>query len=246
MNEHYEKNMINKLSIIIPCYNEKDTIEEIIAVVNKVDIGDIEKEIIIVDDYSTDGTREILREQIEQQVDKVIYKDENGGKGSAVTLAIKKVTGDYFIIQDADLEYDPNDYIKLLNKIKQENASVCYGTRFADKKSKSNDNGRKIMLSHYFGNKFLTSVINFFFRTKITDMETCYKMIKTDAVKGMKIKSKRFNFEPEITAKLLKGDNQIVETSISYFPRTFEEGKKINWMHGIEAIIAIIKYRIMN
>jgi len=235
-----------KLSIIIPCYNEKDTIEEIIAIVKKVDIGDIEKEIIIVDDYSTDGTREILKNKIEKQVDRVIYKDTNGGKGSAVTLAIKNVSGDYFIIQDADLEYDPNDYNKLIKKIKEENAFICYGTRFADNKSESDNSKRKIMKSHYLGNRFLTSLINLLFRSKLTDMETCYKMIKTDIVKGMKIRSKRFNFEPEITAKISKSGNKIVEVPISYYPRTFEEGKKINWMHGFEAIVAIIKYRFMN
>lgn len=220
------------LSVIIPCFNEKDTIEEIIARVKKVRI---KKEIIIVDGGSTDGTKEILKENLSKKVDKIIYT-KTIGKGEAVSKGIKKATGDIIIIQDADLEYDPNDYKKIIKPIIDDKVDVCYGSRFLEK---GNSTGYK---KNYIANKFLTKLSNFYNKLGVTDMETCYKAFKKEVIKKIKIEEKKFGMEPEITAKVKKMGCRFMEVPISYYPRTLEEGKKMSFFDGIEAIKCIIKY----
>ena len=220
------------LSVIIPCFNEKDTIEEIIARVKKVRI---KKEIIIVDGGSTDGTKEILKENLSKKVDKIIYT-KTIGKGEAVSKGIKKATGDIIIIQDADLEYDPNDYKKIIKPIIDDKVDVCYGSRFLEK---GNSTGYK---KNYIANKFLTKLSNFYNKLCVTDMETCYKAFKKEVIKKIKIEEKKFGMEPEITAKVKKMGCRFMEVPISYYPRTLEEGKKMSFLDGIEAIKCIIKY----
>ena len=220
------------LSVIIPCFNEKDTIEEIIARVKKVKI---KKEIIIVDGGSTDGTKEILKENLSKKVDKIIYT-KTIGKGEAVSKGIKKATGDIIIIQDADLEYDPNDYKKIIKPIIDDKVDVCYGSRFLEK---GNSTGYK---KNYIANKFLTKLSNFYNKLGVTDMETCYKAFKKEVIKKIKIEEKKFGMEPEITAKVKKMGCRFMEVPISYYPRTLEEGKKMSFLDGIEAIKCIIKY----
>lgn len=220
------------LSVIIPCFNEKDTIEEIIARVKKVRI---KKEIIIVDGGSTDGTKEILKENLSKKVDKIIYT-KTIGKGEAVSKGIKKATGDIIIIQDADLEYDPNDYKKIIKPIIDDKVDVCYGSRFLEK---GNSTGYK---KNYIANKFLTKLSNFYNKLGVTDMETCYKAFKKEVIKKIKIEEKKFGMEPEITAKVKKMGCRFMEVPISYYPRTLEEGKKMSFLDGIEAIKCIIKY----
>ena len=220
------------LSVIIPCFNEKDTIEEIIARVKKVRI---KKEIIIVDGGSTDGTKEILKENLSKKVDKIIYT-KTIGKGEAVSKGIKKATGDIIIIQDADLEYDPNDYKKIIKPIIDDKVDVCYGSRFLEK---GNSTGYK---KNYIANKFLTKLSNFYNKLGVTDMETCYKAFKKEVIKKIKIEEKKFGMEPEITAKVNKMGCRFMEVPISYYPRTLEEGKKMSFSDGIEAIKCIIKY----
>ena len=220
------------LSVIIPCFNEKDTIEEIISRVKKVRI---KKEIIIVDGGSTDGTKEILKENLSKKVDKIIYT-KTIGKGEAVSKGIKKATGDIIIIQDADLEYDPNDYKKIIKPIIDDKVDVCYGSRFLEK---GNSTGYK---KNYIANKFLTKLSNFYNKLGVTDMETCYKAFKKEVIKKIKIEEKKFGMEPEITAKVKKMGCRFMEVPISYYPRTLEEGKKMSFFDGIEAIKCIIKY----
>ena len=220
------------LSVIIPCFNEKDTIEEIIARVKKVRI---KKEIIIVDGGSTDGTKEILKENLSKKVDKIIYT-KTIGKGEAVSKGIKKATGDIIIIQDADLEYAPNDYKKIIKPIIDDKVDVCYGSRFLEK---GNSTGYK---KNYIANKFLTKLSNFYNKLGVTDMETCYKAFKKEVIKKIKIEEKKFGMEPEITAKVKKMGCRFMEVPISYYPRTLEEGKKMSFLDGIEAIKCIIKY----
>jgi len=227
-----------KLSIIIPVYNEKNTILEIIKKVENANLPqELKKEIIIVDDRSTDGTRKILKE-IEWKY-KIIFHEKNKGKGAAIKSALKEVTGDIVIIQDADLEYNPQDYIKLLDPILNREANVVYGSRFLNK-----HNPRYIHL--YLGNKFLSLIFSLMFMQKISDMETCYKVLSREIINKIKIKSNRFNFEPEITAKIIKLGYKIKEVHISYQSRSFKEGKKINWQDGISAIYALIKYKFFN
>ncbi len=225
--------MKNKiLSIIIPCFNEKSTIEEIIEQIKKVKI---KKEIIIVDGGSTDGTKELLKEKIEKKVNKVIYT-KTVGKGQAVSKGIKSATGDIIIIQDADLEYDPKDYKKVIEPILKDEADVVYGSRFLEK---NNNTGYK---KNYIANRFLTKLSNFYNHLGLTDMETCYKAFKKDVFKKIKITELKFGMEPEITAKVAKEKFRFMEVPISYYPRTLEEGKKINFKDGIEAIKCIRKY----
>jgi len=227
-----------KLSIIIPVYNEKNTILKIIKKVENANLPqELKKEIIIVDDRSTDGTRKILKE-IEWKY-KIIFHEKNKGKGAAIKSALKEVTGDIVIIQDADLEYNPQDYIKLLDPILNREANVVYGSRFLNK-----HNPRYIHL--YLGNKFLSLIFSLMFMQKISDMETCYKVLSREIINKIKIKSNRFNFEPEITAKIIKLGYKIKEVPISYQSRSFKEGKKINWQDGISAIYALIKYKFFN
>lgn len=225
-----------KLSIIIPCYNERVTILECLKRVNAVDLGDVEKEIIIVDDSSTDGTREILQGMNPGSA-KIVFHLDNLGKGLAIRNALKHVTGDVVIIQDADLEYDPNDYPGLLKVINDGHASVVYGSRRLNKAN------RWSYVSSAFGGIFLSLLTNLLYRSKITDEPTCYKMFKTEVIKGIKLECIGFEFCPEVTAKILKKGIKIKEVPISYAPRHIEEGKKINWRDGLVAIKTLIKYR---
>lgn len=228
---------MNKVTILIPVYNEVSTLKEIIKKVEETDICGLEKEIIIVDDYSTDGTRELYKDLPY----KVLYHDYNHGKGAALRTGFKEATGDIILIQDADLEYDPVDYPPLVKLILDGHADVCYGTRLAGGKP-----SRSFMFTHLLGNKFLSFLTNVLYGSTLTDMETCYKAFKADFIKGIEIKSNRFDFEPEITAKVLKRGARLYELPVSYYGREFSEGKKITWNDGIHAIIALIKYRFVD
>ncbi len=223
-----------KVSVVIPVYNEEKTIKDIIERVLSVDL---DKEIIIVDDASKDSTREILRNINEPNV-KIIYKEKNEGKGSALQNGFKYVTGDIVIIQDADLEYDPNDYHKLIEPIIKNNADVVFGSRFLG-------HPRKVLLFwHTLGNKLLTLFSNMVNNINLTDMETCYKVFKSKILKDIKFNSKRFGFEPEFTAKVAKRGLSIYEVPISYHGRTYKEGKKISWKDVVAALYWIIYYRL--
>ncbi len=228
---------IKKLSIVIPIYNEKDTLKLILQKVRAVDLGHIQKEYLLIDDGSTDGTRDILAELQKESSDlKIILKEKNSGKGATLKVGFEHATGDYVIVQDADLEYDPEDYKKLVRVLAEEGVDVVYGSRFSGTyKDMSN--------LHYYGNKMLTLVTNLVFGVLLTDMETCYKLIPSSFLKKIKIKSSRFNFEPEITAKILKEGLHIREVPISYSGRSFSEGKKITWRDGIIALFTLIRYR---
>ncbi|HNX75295.1 MAG TPA: glycosyltransferase family 2 protein [Candidatus Rifleibacterium sp.] len=223
-----------KLSVIIPVFNEKSTLKEIIA---RVKESPIDKEIIVVDDFSTDGTRELLQNEIAGQVDKVLYHDRNRGKGAALRTAIKEATGDCVIIQDADLEYDPGEYQVLLDPIIKGKADVVYGSRFA-----GTGPHRVLYFWHSMGNRFLTLLSNIFTDLTLTDMETCYKLFRRDIIQSIDIREERFGFEPEVTAKIARKGVRIFEVGISYYGRTYEEGKKICWKDGVRAIYVILKY----
>jgi glycosyltransferase involved in cell wall biosynthesis len=222
------------LSIVIPCYNEKDNIVNLVQKVLESPIKN--KEIIIVDDMSKDGTREILKKQVKPLVSKIIYHKRNGGKGAALRTGFKAATGDVVIIQDADLEYDPNEYPLVVEPIFNNEADVVYGSRFLGQK-------RKGYLSNRMANLFLTKLSNLFTHLKLTDMETCYKAFKREVIQAIEIKEQRFGFEPEITAKIAKMGVRIKEVPISYYPRTNEEGKKIGFKDGLRAIYCIWRYR---
>jgi glycosyltransferase involved in cell wall biosynthesis len=227
-----------KLSIIIPCYNEILTIKKIVDAVILAPIN--QKEIIIVDDASTDGTTELLRNSIDKSVDIIIFHEKNQGKGAAIRDGIKKATGDIVIIQDADLEYDPNEYPKLIEPIIQGKADVVYGSRFIGEGAH-----RVLYFWHKVGNDFLTLLSNMFTNLNLTDMETCYKVFKREIIQSIRIEENRFGFEPEITAKLSKIIGiRIFEVGISYYGRKYEEGKKIGWKDGFRAIYVIIKHNV--
>ena len=225
-----------KLSIVIPVYNEKDTVSEIINRVLSAKV-EADKEIIIIDDGSVDGTRDVLKKLSESKPDlKIIFKENNSGKGDTLKEGFKHTSGDYVIVQDADLEYDPGDYQKLLELVKDKKNVTVYGSRFSgDYKDMTN--------LHFFGNKFLTLLTNFIFGVSLTDMETCYKLIPGDFARRLDIKSKRFNFEPEITAKILKSGMIIMEVPITYKGRSFSDGKKITWKDGLSAVFTLIRFR---
>jgi len=217
-----------KLSIVIPCYNEFATIWTIVEKVRNSPVKEIE--IIIVDDASTDGTRDILRSEIESLVDKIIYHKENMGKGAALRNGFSEASGDIVIIQDADLEYDPNDYDKLLTPILNGEAEVVYGSR------RLGGNSNRSYNRYYFGGVFLTWFTNVLYGSRITDEPTCYKVFKFDVLKNLNLKAKRFEFCPEVTAKVLKRGYQIYEVPISYYPRNFREGKKIGWKDVLQEV----------
>ena len=225
------------LSIIIPCYNEKSTIE---AIVDRV-LSDknFQKEIIVIDDFSTDGTREILKEKLNNKITKLILNDKNFGKGFSVRQGIKEASGDIILIQDADLEYDPSDYSKLVEPIKSGIADVVYGSRFLGSEQK-----RVLYYWHSLGNYFLTLLSNMLSNINLTDMEVGYKAFKKDIIKEIQLKENRFGFEPEITAKLAKKQLRIYEVGVKYYGRKYEEGKKITWKDGISALRCIIYYNL--
>lgn len=230
-----------KLSIIIPVYNEEKTILEMIKRVQAVNFNEaIEKEIIIIDDGSKDNTREFLRQIIDPRI-RVVLKEKNEGKGSAVRIGLQQATGDIILIQDADLEYNPQEYHKLLQPILCGDADVVYGSRMIGSEAR-----RVLFFWHYLGNKFLTTFSNLFTNLNLTDMETCYKVFTREVVDGIKekLRAKRFGIEPEITAYVSKGKWRIYEVGIAYNGRTYEEGKKVNWKDGVAAIWYIIKYNL--
>jgi len=228
-----------KLSIIMPVYNERETLREILSQVRAVDLAGVEKEIVAVDDGSTDGSRDILVEEAAAGDLKAFYHDKNQGKGAAVRTAIEHASGDMILIQDADLEYDPRDYPALIRPIVEKRVTVVYGSRFLGP--------RKAMLFwHMLGNKLLTLTTNILYNAILSDMETCYKCFRADVVKGIPLRSRRFEFEPEITAKVLKRGHRIFEVPISYYGREYHEGKKISWRDAPLAFWTLIKYRFVD
>ena len=227
-----------KVSIIIPCYNEIKTLEKIIDKVNLQNLYD--KEIIIIDDYSTDGTREIIENNIKKKVQKIILNNKNFGKGYSLRKGIEAATGDIILIQDADLEYDPSDHQKLIEPIKKGYADVVYGSRFV-----GSDEKRILFFWHSVGNHMLTLLSNMFSNLNLTDMENCYKVFKSEVIKNINLKENRFGFEPEITAKIAKKNLRIYEVGVKYYGRKYNEGKKITWKDGFSALRCIIKYNIL-
>lgn len=227
-----------KLSVIIPCYNESGTIRQVVNAVKNSPWKDLE--IIIVDDCSTDGTREILKGETEQQVDRVIYHEFNQGKGKALRNGIREATGEVVIVQDADLEYDPNEYPQIIEPILQDRADVVYGSRFL-----GGGAHRVLYFWHRVGNGLLTMLSNMLTNLNMTDMETCYKAFRREVIQSITLEEDRFGFEPEITAKIAKAGCRIYEVGISYHGRTYQEGKKIHWKDGFRAIWCILKYNLL-
>ena len=226
-----------KVSIIIPCYNEQSTIKEIIYKINSQ--SNIEKEIIVIDDFSNDKTREILENELKNNIHKLILNERNYGKGYSIKKGIENASGDCIIIQDADLEYDPTDYTKLLDPIINDVADVVYGSRFIGTSER-----RVLYFWHTIGNKLLTLLSNIFSNLNLTDMEVGYKVFKSNVLKEINLVENRFGFEPEVTAKIAKKNIRIYEVGISYFGRKYSEGKKITWKDGFSAIRCIVKYNL--
>jgi glycosyltransferase involved in cell wall biosynthesis len=226
-----------KLSIIIPCYNEDSTIKKIIEKIHLQ--TDINKEIIVVDDSSIDKTRLILENELKDKIDHLVLNHQNQGKGYSIRKGIEKATGEIVLIQDADLEYDPIDYQKLIKPIKDGLADVVFGSRFLGLGER-----RVLYFWHTIGNKFLTLLSNMFSNLNLTDMEVCYKVFKIEELKKLNLIENRFGFEPEVTAKIAKNDLRIYEVGVSYFGRKYKDGKKITWRDGFSAIRCIIKYNL--
>jgi glycosyltransferase involved in cell wall biosynthesis len=226
-----------KVSILIPVYNEKNTIEDVLELVKGVDI---DKEIILVDDCSTDGTKELLKNMLGDGEGgiKVFYHEKNRGKGAAIRTALSKAAGNYSIVQDADMEYSPHDMMKLVRAVEETGAEAVYGSRFLK-------TWKVTSFPHFFVNWFLTALTNVFFGASLTDMETCYKMVRTDILRSLDIKADRFDIEPEITSKLLKKGCRIKEVPISYRGRGYDEGKKIGWRDGVETLWTLLRYRFL-
>jgi len=226
------------LSVVMPAYNEKATIRSIIDKVLKLDIV---KELVIVDDASTDGTREFLRDLKDERV-RVFYHDVNQGKGASLRDGFRHVTGEVVVIQDADLEYDPNEFLEMIKPIEEGVADVVYGSRLSGGKPQ-----RVHLFWHKMGNGILTFLTNILYNSTLTDMETCYKMMKRSALDGISIRSNDFSVEPELTAKILKNkDLKVYEMPISYYGRSYAEGKKISWTHGLGALCTLLKYRFVD
>ena len=228
-----------KLSVIIPCYNEIRTIEKIVDKVNLQKKYD--KEIIIIDDFSTDGSREIIDSKLKSKVQKVIFNERNYGKGYSLRKGIDAASGDIILIQDADLEYDPSDYERLIEPIKNNYADVVYGSRFVGSEEK-----RVLFFWHSIGNYTLTLLSNMFSNLNLTDMENCYKVFKSEIIKNIKLEENRFGFEPEVTAKIAKKNLRIYEVGVKYYGRKYNDGKKITWKDGFSALRCIVKYNILN
>ena len=226
-----------KLSVIIPCFNEERTIIDLINAVKQSGIKD--QEIIIVDDCSTDGTRNILKDYQDDEDIILLFHSSNKGKGAALRTGFRKATGDVCIVQDADLEYDPKEYTFLLEPILENKADVVFGSRFQGGRPH-----RVVYFWHRVGNGFLTILSNIFTNLNLSDMETCYKAFRTEIIQSIDIKENRFGFEPEITAKISKMNLRIYEIGISYYGRTYAEGKKIGWKDGLRAIYCIFKYNL--
>ena len=226
-----------KLSVVIPCFNEKQTVVGVVENVRAVAPG---SEIIVVDDGSTDGTRDLLRALIAEPQLNLIFHEKNGGKGAAVRTGIAAATGEVILIQDADLEYDPRDFPALLRPIEEGKAEVVYGSRFLGGPRKT------MMFWHMVANMLLTLMTNVLYDTILSDMETGYKVFKAPVLKGVPLRSRRFDFEPEVTAKILKRRHRIYEVPISFNPREYDEGKKIGLWDAFEAVWALIKYRFVD
>src|SRR5947199_4400763 len=226
-----------KVSIVIPCYNEKNTIEKIVEAVRSALIQS--KEIIVVDDCSQDGTQAVLKEKISQMVDRIIYHPVNRGKGAALRSGFAVATGDIILVQDADPEYSPEDYPVLLEPLMSGEADAVFGSRFMGGRPH-----RVLFFWHMVGNRFLTLLSNMFTNLNLTDVETCYKTFRADVIKKLELREDRFGFEPEVTAKLAKAKCRIYEVGISYNGRTYSEGKKVNWKDGVHAIYAILRYNL--
>ena len=227
-----------KLSIVVPCFNEVRTIRQVVDAVCGCRV--VEKEIIVVDDGSTDGTAQVLKDELEAKVDKVIYHLVNQGKGAAIRTGISAIEGDVMVIQDADLEYDPNELTFLLEPIASGKADVVYGSRFVGDRPH-----RVLYFWHSVGNRLLTLMSNMFTNLNLTDMETCYKMFRADIIRKIEIHENGFGMEPEITAKVAKLGCRIYEVGISYSGRTYAEGKKIGWRDGVRAVYCILKYNVL-
>lgn len=225
-----------KLSIVVPIYNEENTLQ---IILERILDQPMEKEVILVDDGSTDRTREILASLDHPDI-RVILQPENQGKGAALRAGFAKATGDIVLIQDADLEYDPKEYAALIQPIEDGVADVVYGARFLGGPH------RVLYFWHYVGNKLLTLLTNVLFNVNLNDMETCYKVFRREALEGVEIQSNRFGFEPEITAKMVKSRQRIYEIPISYFGRTYEEGKKITWRDGLTALYTLFRFRLFD
>ncbi len=234
-----------KLSIIIPVYNEVKTINQILAKISAVRLNKVQKEIILVDDFSTDGTRQEIMKIKDGNV-KAVFHERNMGKGSAIRTGLRNATGDVVLFQDADAEYDPDDYGRLIQPIIDNRADVVYGSRFIGKSLKEMGHGRLVLPVHFVGNKILTLLTNVLYGQRLTDMETGYKVFRSSVIKNLGFKAKRFDMEPEITAKLLKRGVKILEVPISYQARGFNEGKKITWRDGLKAAWCLIKFKFVD
>lgn len=226
-----------KVSVIIPCYNEKKSLLKLLTLVKEAPIK--EKEVILVDDASEDGTREMIKATLEREVDHVVYHENNMGKGAAIRSGLERASGDIVIIQDADLEYDPAEYPKLIEPILTGKADVVFGSRFV-----GGGPHRVHLFWHYVGNKILTLFSNMFSNLNLTDMETCYKVFRTEVIRGIELEENGFGIEPEIVIKVGKTGCRVFEVGISYYGRSYGEGKKITWKDGLEAVWVVLKYGV--